>query len=88
MSVKLKVVQIGNSQGIRLPKPLLEQCGIKKEVEVEAVEGVIILRPIKKKHRKGWEEAFQEMAHQGDDKLLMNESGSGSEFDESEWQWK
>lgn len=86
MSVKLKVVQIGNSQGIRLPKPLLEQCGIRKEVEVEAIEGVIILRPIKKKHRKGWEEAFQEMSRHGDDKLLMSESGS--KFDESDWQWK
>ena len=86
MSVKLKVVQIGNSQGIRLPKPLLEQCGIRKEVEAEAIEGVIVLRPTKKKHRKGWEEAFQEMARQGDDQLLMNENGS--EFDESDWQWK
>jgi antitoxin MazE len=86
MSVKLKVVQIGNSQGIRLPKPLLEQCGIKREVEAEAIEGVIVLRPIKKKHRKGWEEAFKEMAHQGDDQLLSDEGGS--EFDESDWQWK
>jgi Growth regulator len=86
MSVKLKVVQIGNSQGIRLPKPLLEQCGIKKEVEVEAIEGVIVLRPIKKKHRKGWDEAFQEMSRQNQDKLLMGEGGST--FDESEWQWK
>jgi antitoxin MazE len=86
MSVKLKVVQIGNSQGIRLPKPLLEQCGIKKEVEVEAIEGVIVLRPIKKKHRKGWEEAFQEMSRHGDDKLLISENGN--EFDESDWQWK
>jgi antitoxin MazE len=86
MSVKLKVVQIGNSQGIRLPKPLLEQCGIKKEVEAEAVEGVIVLRPIKKKHRKGWDEAFKEMSRQGDDQLLMGEGGS--DFDESDWQWK
>lgn len=86
MSVKLKVVQIGNSQGIRLPKPLLDQCGIKKEVEVEAIDGVIMLRPIKKKVRKGWDEAFQEMARQGDDRLLMGEGGS--EFDESDWKWK
>ena len=86
MSVKLKVVQIGNSQGIRLPKPLLEQCGIRKEVEVEAIEGVIVLRPIKKKHRKGWDEAFSEMSKHGDDKLLMAECST--EFDESDWQWK
>lgn len=86
MSVKLKVVQIGNSQGIRLPKPLLEQCGIKNEVEAKAVKGVIVLRPIKKSRRKGWDEAFKEMSHQGDDQLLI--SDGGSEFDESEWRWK
>lgn len=86
MSVKLKVVQIGNSQGIRLPKPLLEQCGIRREVEVEAIEGVIVLRPIKKKHRNGWDKAFQEMSRQGDDQLLMGEGGS--EFDRSDWQWR
>ena len=86
MSVKLKVVQIGNSQGIRLPKLLLDQCGIKKEVEAQAVKGVIVLRPIKKSHRKGWDEAFKEMSRQSDDQLLISEGGS--EFDESEWRWK
>lgn len=86
MSMKLKVVPIGNSQGVRLPKPLLEQCGIQKEVEVEAVEGMIVLRPIQKKVRQGWEKSFQEMANHGDDQLLLEEVENA--FDESDWQWK
>jgi antitoxin MazE len=84
MSIKLKIVQIGNSHGVRLPKLLLAQCGIKKEVEVEAIDGVITLRPTKKL-RAGWEDAFVEMANRGDDKLLI--PTVESTFDESEWQW-
>ena len=85
MSVKLKIVQIGNSQGLRLPKPLLEQCGIKKEVEAEVVDRAIILRPFSKGHRKGWDKAFLEMSKQGDDKVLDD---IHNDFDENEWQWK
>ena len=81
----LKVVKIGNSQGIRLPKPLLEQCGIKKEVEVEAIDGVIVLRPIKKKLRKGWNESFKEMARLNDDKPINDDIAT--DFDEREWEW-
>lgn len=84
MSVKLKIVQIGNSHGVRLPKPLLVQCGIKKEVEVEAIEGAIILRPVKKL-RAGWNEAFVQMATRGDDALLIPTIESS--FDEGEWEW-
>ena len=84
MSVKLKIVQIGNSQGVRLPKLLLAQCGIKKEVEVEAVDGAIVLRPIKKL-RAGWDLSFAEMAKQGDDTLLI--PALENSFDESDWQW-
>jgi antitoxin MazE len=86
VSIRLKVVQIGNSQGIRLPKLLLAQCGIKKEVEAEAIEGTIVLRPAKKSARKGWDQAFLEMAQQGDDQLLATPESTA--FDESEWEWK
>ena len=85
MSVKLKIVQIGNSQGLRLPKPMLEQCGIKKEVEAEAIDGAIILRPFTKGHRKGWDCAFSEMSKRQDDKLLDTHL---TDFDGSEWEWK
>jgi antitoxin MazE len=84
MSVKLKIVQIGNSHGVRLPKPLLAQCGIQKEVEVEAIEGTIVLRPIRKL-RAGWDDAFGEMAKQGDDTPLM--PMIEGQFDESNWKW-
>jgi antitoxin MazE len=84
--MKLKVVQIGNSQGIRIPKLMLAECGIKKEVEAEAIEGVIVLKPIQKRRRKNWGQAFKEMASLSDDKLLMPDLETS--FDGSDWQWK
>ena len=84
MSVKLKIVQIGNSQGIRLPKLLLAQCGIKNEVEVEAVDGTIVLRPTKKP-RAGWAESFAEMAKHSSDALILPDIKN--DFDEGEWEW-
>jgi len=35
-AIRTRIVRIGNSQGIRIPKPLLEQSGISEEVEEEA----------------------------------------------------
>lgn len=84
--MKLKIVAIGNSKGIRLPKPLLEQCGIEREVEVEAEGNVLVLRPVRKKPRAGWDRAFENLASRGDDALLDNETAT--EWDEAEWEWK
>ena len=38
MAVETRIIQIGNSQGIRIPRPLLEQSGLPGEVELK-VEG-------------------------------------------------
>lgn len=68
--VKTRIVKIGNSQGIRIPKLLLEQTKLGKEVELEVQEGKIIVRPLRKvRHR--WDEAFRTMSERGDDKLLQ-----------------
>jgi antitoxin MazE len=53
--------KIGNSQGVRIPKPLLDQTGIGEDVELEVSESQIILRPISNP-RPGWESAFKTMA--------------------------
>ena len=39
-----RIVRMGNSRGIRLPQPLLEQSGLDGVVDIEAVAGQIILR--------------------------------------------
>jgi virulence-associated protein VagC len=40
-----KIVPIGNSRGIRIPKAMLETCGFGEEVELQAKNGALILRP-------------------------------------------
>ena len=67
--MKTRIIRIGNSQGVRIPKPFLEQTGLENEVEIKVEKNHIVIGPVEDP-RQGWEEAFQEMAKQGDDLLL------------------
>jgi antitoxin MazE len=66
-----KVVRIGNSKGIRIPKPLLEQCEISESVNLQVEGNRIVLTPAKQRPRQGWEEAAKRMREAGDDELLI-----------------
>ncbi|MBD2293986.1 AbrB/MazE/SpoVT family DNA-binding domain-containing protein [Anabaena sphaerica FACHB-251] len=68
-AVKTQIVKIGDSQGVFIPKTLLEQSGTPSELEIEVQGNHFIIRPVKQV-RKGWEKAFIEMAENGDDVLL------------------
>lgn len=84
--MKARIVRIGNSQGIRIPKPLLEQTGLRNEVELSVQDDALIIRPARKP-RAGWADAFREMARRGDDALLDDAPPSLSSWDEDEWEW-
>ena len=83
--MKTRIVKIGNSQGIRIPKLFLEQTNLGEEVELDVQDDHIIIRPASYP-RQGWDEAFKLMAENGDDKLLDSEVRSSS-WDEDQWQW-
>jgi antitoxin MazE len=83
--MKLHLVQIGNSWGIRIPKSLLQQCNFKKIVKVSIINGNLLLSP-DNGPRDGWKEAFKKMAQAGDDKLLDSDLIE-STFDKDEWEW-
>jgi antitoxin MazE len=84
--LRTKLIKIGNSQGIRLPKTLLEQSGILGEVEIELQAEGIMIRPIAPlPARSGWEKAFAEMNAQGDDRLL--DQPTATAWEETEWEW-
>lgn len=85
-AVKTQIIRIGNSQGIRIPKLLMEQAGLSGEVELEAQAGQLVVRSARKV-RSGWEEAFREMHLRGDDRLLDEEVHSLTPWEESEWEW-
>ena len=83
--MRARVIKIGNSQGLRIPKPILDQTGIADDVEIEVEKNQIIIRPVKNA-REGWDAAFKDMAQEGDDKPIIDDGISHS-WDEEEWQW-
>ena len=79
------IVKIGNSQGIRLPKPILEQTGLTDTVELRVEGQSIILAPPAAHPRAGWAEAFRLMHERREDRLL--DPPTATAFDETEWEW-
>lgn len=84
--MKVRIVRIGNSKGIRIPKPLLEQTGLQGEVEIEVKDNCLIIRGADRP-RAGWAEAFQAMAHHGDDMLIDGDLLLPTRWEEDEWRW-
>ena len=83
-TIRTRIVKIGNSQGVRIPKTLLEQSGIHAEVEIEVVGEVLTIRTASRS-RTGWKKAFAAMANQHDDVLL--DEVSNTDWDRVEWEW-
>ena len=78
------IIPIGNSRGIRIPSSILKQCGLTDHVQLTVENGKIILeRPIA---RAGWSEAFQRLAGEDTDELLLPEH-SLTRFDSEDWDW-
>jgi antitoxin MazE len=82
--MKTRIVRIGNSRGVRIPKPLLEQAGLEDEVRLRVVDGTIIIEALHPP-RAGWSEAARALREAGDDGLL--DQPTATRFDDSEWTW-
>ena len=82
--MKAQIIQIGNSQGVRIPKMLLEQTGIVGEVEMELHPDGILIRNAQRV-RAGWAEAFKALAEDDEDELGGEETATA--FDSREWKW-
>lgn len=85
--MKAAIVQIGNSRGVRIPKVMLEQCGLENEVDMEVLNRKLVICPTSQP-REGWSESFQAMAKQGDDTLLEHATKTDPKWDEEEWEWE
>jgi antitoxin MazE len=86
MTMKTRIVRIGNSQGIRIPKPLIEQAGLSGEVEISVQGDTLVIQSVKRP-RAGWAAAFAEMARHGDDTLIDEVPPTLDRWDEDEWEW-
>jgi antitoxin MazE len=85
MVTKTRIVQIGNSKGIRVPKVLLEHAQLPDEVELQSENGRLIVRAARGP-RAGWADAAKAMHARGDDQLL--DAATSSHFDDKEWRWR
>ena len=81
--MKAQIIQIGNSQGIRIPKAVLEETGLAGEVEIVVVPEGLLIRNLKKP-RGDWDAVFRSLADADDDQSLT-EAPTG--FTKKEWQW-
>ena len=84
MTTKTRIVRIGNSRGIRVPKILLDQAQLPDEVELHAEPGKLVVQGVRRP-RTGWAEAARTMAEAGHDGLL--DVPSPTRFDRVEWEW-
>jgi antitoxin MazE len=82
--MKTKLVSIGNSRGVRLPKPLILQAGLTEEVDLRVRDGAIIISR-SNSPRDGWSDAAKTMRRRNEDTLL--DPITSTCFDEKEWQW-
>jgi len=84
--MRTRIVRIGNSRGIRIPKALFKQWQSGDSVELKVKNTQLILRPLTKP-RTGWKQAFEKMASRKEDQLLDPNVPSGSHWDCTEWTW-
>lgn len=83
--MRAEIIRIGNSKGLRIPKSILEQCGMTRAVHLDVVDHTLMITPCDAV-RSGWNEAFQRMAAKHDD-LLLDADSMVHSWDDEEWQW-
>jgi len=85
MATKTRIVRVGNSRGIRIPKTLLEEAELPDEVELHAEPGRLVVEAVRQA-RKGWAQAARRMRARSDDGLL--DEPTATRFDRQEWEWR
>ena len=82
--IKSRLVRIGNSRGLRIPKLWVEQLALGEEVEMRVQADSLVICSARRP-RAGWEEQFRVMHEHGDDRPI--EDLPASKWDEEEWEW-
>ena len=84
--MRTSIIRIGNSQGIRIPKILLQQSHLGTEVELDVEDEKIVISSASHP-RQGWGEKFRLMAESGDDRMINDDVSGQTEWDKDEWEW-
>jgi antitoxin MazE len=84
MTTRTRIVRIGNSRGIRVPKVLLDEAGLPEEVELHAEPGRLVVSAATRP-RAGWASKARSMHQRGHDALV--DPITPTDFDETDWRW-
>ena len=82
--MKTRLVRIGNSRGLRLAKPLIQQLGFEDEVDMRAEGGALVIRA-SRVVRAGWADAAAQLAATG---AGLPDEGVATRCDAEEWEWR
>jgi antitoxin MazE len=82
--MQVNIRSLGNSKGILIPKPILEQTGLQDVAELRVHNGVIEIRPVKRNPRESWAADSQRIAMDNDEHLAWPEFANA---DDKDLQW-
>lgn len=85
MKIRTRLVRIGNSRGIRLPKPVIEQAGLEDDIDLTLQDGKVIIEAADRP-RSDWDARFNAAGESTQDELLLD--GADSAWDNEEWEWQ
>ncbi|MBS1659292.1 MAG: AbrB/MazE/SpoVT family DNA-binding domain-containing protein [Bacteroidetes bacterium] len=80
-----RLIKIGNSKGVLLPKSFIEHANLQSEVRIDLTEEGVLIKPIRSSKRKKWEAKFRKETRR---KPALELGGFGNDFDKNEWEWK
>lgn len=81
------LIRIGNSQGVRIPKAVIEQAQLEdKELEFKVIDDGLLIHPIKKP-RDGWKEQFDKSLQSQDSSEKDQEWLDAPLVNDEEWEW-
>ena len=83
LTMKARLVRIGNSRGVRLPKAVIDQVGLDDEVELRVEDRSVIITSLARP-RANWAAAAQALA---DTEHGLLDAPTSTRFDEDEWAW-
>jgi len=81
---ELKIVQIGNSKGIRLPKAIIDKYGFSDSLQIEESNDGIFLRSNKEK-KLSWEDTYKAMKNENENwddlNIAINDGLDGDDIE-------
>ena len=85
--MKVRLIPIGNSKGVRIPSTVIRDCGLEGELDLEVRDGGVYITP-SGHPRAGWEEAINASPHPAtSNEALLIPDDLDNAFDETDWTW-